>query len=128
MMRSLPSARHSPGQAPCTESRRNSRALDSASARSLIETSSSPLSAFWSRARATRRPIRPKPLIATLVAMSLISLRFQGRENLRHDSLGGEAEALEQIDRKSTRLNSSHGYISYAVFCLKKKKKKKRNI
>src|SRR2546422_7684190 len=26
-------------------------------------------------------------------------------------------------DRKSTRLNSSHGYISYAVFCLKKKKK-----
>src|SRR2546422_5254686 len=28
-----------------------------------------------------------------------------------------------QIDRKSTRLNSSHGYISYAVFCLKKKKK-----
>src|SRR2546422_5020213 len=28
-----------------------------------------------------------------------------------------------QVDRKSTRLNSSHGYISYAVFCLKKKKK-----
>src|SRR2546422_7622943 len=27
-------------------------------------------------------------------------------------------------DRKSTRLNSSHGYISYAVFCLKKKKQK----
>src|SRR2546422_3018641 len=26
-----------------------------------------------------------------------------------------------QVDRKSTRLNSSHGYISYAVFCLKKK-------
>src|SRR2546422_5642586 len=28
------------------------------------------------------------------------------------------------LDRKSTRLNSSHGYISYAVFCLKKKKKR----
>src|SRR5687768_18214529 len=28
-----------------------------------------------------------------------------------------------RIDRKSTRLNSSHGYISYAVFCLKKKNK-----
>src|SRR2546429_5919432 len=27
----------------------------------------------------------------------------------------------ESLDRKSTRLNSSHGYISYAVFCLKKK-------
>src|SRR2546429_4124845 len=31
-------------------------------------------------------------------------------------------------DRKSTRLNSSHGYISYAVFCLKKKKKTESNI
>src|SRR2546422_4505674 len=29
--------------------------------------------------------------------------------------------ALDMRDRKSTRLNSSHGYISYAVFCLKKK-------
>ena len=28
---------------------------------------------------------------------------------------------LKKADRKSTRLNSSHGYISYAVFCLKKK-------
>src|SRR3712207_7005903 len=30
------------------------------------------------------------------------------------------------VDRKSTRLNSSHANISYAVFCLKKKKKKKK--
>src|SRR5438105_10344012 len=30
-----------------------------------------------------------------------------------------------ELDRKSTRLNSSHEWISYAVFCLKKKKKKK---
>src|SRR2546429_3912589 len=38
---------------------------------------------------------------------------------------GSTAEAQEEVgtqDRKSTRLNSSHGYISYAVFCLKKKK------
>src|SRR2546422_11154231 len=35
------------------------------------------------------------------------------------------AYASACLDRKSTRLNSSHGYISYAVFCLKKKKKKK---
>src|SRR2546422_2146973 len=37
----------------------------------------------------------------------------------------GAAEDREGFfqDRKSTRLNSSHGYISYAVFCLKKKKK-----
>src|SRR2546422_3807813 len=33
-----------------------------------------------------------------------------------------------QKDRKSTRLNSSHGYISYAVFCLKKKKNKNHKI
>src|SRR5438105_11883618 len=32
-----------------------------------------------------------------------------------------------RTDRKSTRLNSSHEWISYAVFCLKKKKKKKQN-
>src|SRR2546422_6316372 len=31
-------------------------------------------------------------------------------------------------DRKSTRLNSSHGYISYAVFCLKKKKKQAKHV
>src|SRR5687768_17624698 len=34
--------------------------------------------------------------------------------------------ARRRADRKSTRLNSSHGYISYAVFCLKKKKKKQK--
>src|SRR2546427_6953812 len=33
--------------------------------------------------------------------------------------------AIHRRDRKSTRLNSSHSQISYAVFCLKKKKKKK---
>src|SRR2546422_6045619 len=37
--------------------------------------------------------------------------------------VGSDAPLLR--DRKSTRLNSSHGYISYAVFCLKKKKQKK---
>src|SRR5205809_2749527 len=36
--------------------------------------------------------------------------------------------AVAFLDRKSTRLNSSHGYISYAVFCLKKKKKYKNNV
>src|SRR3989449_7046559 len=37
---------------------------------------------------------------------------------------GGPLAGMEfaTLDRKSTRLNSSHGYISYAVFCLKKKK------
>src|SRR2546429_2001093 len=44
---------------------------------------------------------------------------------LRRTHLSRRAKAAAQRDRKSTRLNSSHGYISYAVFCLKKKKKKK---
>src|SRR2546422_4715133 len=35
-------------------------------------------------------------------------------------------KVADGIDRKSTRLNSSHGYISYAVFCLKKKKNRSR--
>src|SRR3712207_7724177 len=36
--------------------------------------------------------------------------------------LGRQRERLVEADRKSTRLNSSHANISYAVFCLKKKK------
>src|SRR2546429_3337052 len=50
-----------------------------------------------------------------------------GGERVRREHLGtapvrdlNDAQSLG--DRKSTRLNSSHGYISYAVFCLKKKK------
>src|SRR2546422_1776994 len=35
---------------------------------------------------------------------------------------GADDDGARGRDRKSTRLNSSHGYISYAVFCLKKKK------
>src|SRR2546429_3458514 len=34
-----------------------------------------------------------------------------------------QPDLAAELDRKSTRLNSSHGYISYAVFCLKKKKR-----
>src|SRR2546422_8152913 len=44
-----------------------------------------------------------------------------------HVHAGVAQRSQEGIDRKSTRLNSSHGYISYAVFCLKKKKKKTRS-
>src|SRR2546422_6671674 len=44
-----------------------------------------------------------------------------GRNKPRRSRNKGVLSGL--LDRKSTRLNSSHGYISYAVFCLKKKKK-----
>src|SRR2546422_7994254 len=45
---------------------------------------------------------------------------------LRYNAIAGSLPMVTynaSRDRKSTRLNSSHGYISYAVFCLKKKKK-----
>src|SRR3712207_7142796 len=48
----------------------------------------------------------------------------------RHREPAGADRALGRLpppDRKSTRLNSSHANISYAVFCLKKKKKNKNN-
>src|SRR5947208_12324324 len=38
------------------------------------------------------------------------------------EATGGRGASLSGLDRKSTRLNSSHQIISYAVFCLKKKK------
>src|SRR2546422_3576498 len=55
----------------------------------------------------------------------------QGRKEVRQGGRTGVPVAAAIVmqppnregDRKSTRLNSSHGYISYAVFCLKKKKK-----
>src|SRR2546429_6786088 len=45
----------------------------------------------------------------------VLSVQYADRPIARAGHING-------VDRKSTRLNSSHGYISYAVFCLKKKK------
>src|SRR3712207_6876075 len=52
-----------------------------------------------------------------------------GDAGLRGIALGVQAvhNGSDTIDRKSTRLNSSHANISYAVFCLKKKKDKSHN-
>src|SRR3712207_9148582 len=46
---------------------------------------------------------------------------LHAREPLVHDGAAGQEGAAHRLDRKSTRLNSSHANISYAVFCLKKK-------
>src|SRR5438034_3469996 len=49
------------------------------------------------------------------------ALHSERHRDRRRDRVRGNS-----LDRKSTRLNSSHTVISYAVFCLKKKKKKKK--
>src|SRR5438105_9297819 len=70
--------------------------------------------------------------VADLV--SLAATRTRRVWDKRHLAFGAPARpgvylfygAGDVIDRKSTRLNSSHEWISYAVFCLKKKKNKKK--
>src|SRR5256885_8123468 len=69
----------------------------------------------WRVAAMTGRPV-------TLAALELDLLG--GRLALRDLRVAGHDQGpLATLDRKSTRLNSSHLVISYAVFCLKKKKK-----
>src|SRR5437868_14956081 len=75
--------------------------------------------------------IRPPPSSTlfpyTTLFRSRRALHVQRRRSVRGrraDRLSAD-QAVHQPDRKSTRLNSSHVSISYAVFCLKKKKKKK---
>src|SRR5438270_9419234 len=72
-----------------------------------------------------RRPPR-----STLFPYTTLFRSMTG-EALHHRLQQGQvvlAAACTAQDRKSTRLNSSHSQISYAVFCLKKKKKKKTKI
>src|SRR3712207_8007144 len=60
---------------------------------------------------------------AELVARLHVGLGLVEGETGPAERAGGDVEAAAVEDRKSTRLNSSHANISYAVFCLKKKKK-----
>src|SRR5688572_32506132 len=74
-------------------------------------------------------PISLLRIFARLIAVTFYRLRCEGREHWpatggglvcsNHQSFFDPP--LVGIDRKSTRLNSSHSQISYAVFCLKKK-------
>src|SRR2546430_3711041 len=60
----------------------------------------------------------PAKLPPTVKQLFIPDLRLKGAESVAVDA------TVPKRDRKSTRLNSSHSQISYAVFCLKKKKKK----
>src|SRR2546429_5544925 len=81
-----------------------------------------------------RRPPRSTLFPYTTLFRSERRRRPGGRGDRRAAGRGGRRRAVpggrqaDRADRKSTRLNSSHGYISYAVFCLKKKKENYRNV
>src|SRR2546429_6427258 len=70
-----------------------------------------------------RRPPRSTLFPYTTLFRSAVVDHLHPRARLPGKAQGGHFTSGLQRDRKSTRLNSSHGYISYAVFCLKKKKK-----
>src|SRR5258707_8139596 len=82
-----------------------------------------------------RRPPRSTLFPYTTLFRSVLfaAARQQCRQARRRDAIGqGNTQLAAKAvgggldtDRKSTRLNSSHANISYAVFCLKKKKKRK---
>src|SRR2546426_3275283 len=65
------------------------------------------------------RAIRPSLIVNNRVGHSRQGLSGLNKEG--HVDLGDFGTPEQQVDRKSTRLNSSHLVISYAVFCLKKK-------
>src|SRR3712207_8213995 len=64
------------------------------------------------------------PICASTVRSSRSSQSWYGRHGTSRSSPPTASGSATRTDRKSTRLNSSHANISYAVFCLKKKKKK----
>src|SRR2546422_1907321 len=70
-----------------------------------------------------RRPPRSTLFPYTTLFRSLPAIQAHRTGRDESNLVIARHEGLEFPDRKSTRLNSSHGYISYAVFCLKKKKK-----
>src|SRR3712207_7076656 len=77
---------------------------------------------FRSREPAARLPHLAEEVLARLghdAAVPLLARDLE-RMDVQTDEL---RVVVEHLDRKSTRLNSSHANISYAVFCLKKKKK-----
>src|SRR5258708_11037396 len=69
-----------------------------------------------------RRPPRSTLFPYTTLFRSLLFEPGTGERRLRLIEDQDEYNRVRRIDRKSTRLNSSHQIISYAVFCLKKKK------
>src|SRR5437879_11427304 len=72
-----------------------------------------------------RRPPRSTLFPYTTLFRSLRLAWYPDRQPRQARPAYPASAAARRLDRKSTRLNSSHRCISYAVFCLKKKKKKK---
>src|SRR2546422_6753400 len=73
--------------------------------------------------RPTNAPISPARLSPLPLLYDLPLVVHRSELEIRRHAYQSIGLRPMEADRKSTRLNSSHGYISYAVFCLKKKKK-----
>src|SRR2546430_13738416 len=73
--------------------------------------------------RSGKTPTELVGIAAGCVGRAPASVRHPGRGTVPRQDLFHHYTDGHNIDRKSTRLNSSHSQISYAVFCLKKKKK-----
>src|SRR2546430_7886994 len=69
-----------------------------------------------------RRPPRSTLFPYTTLFRSFVDEYARGRTPVPCASCNQGVKFVDLVDRKSTRLNSSHSQISYAVFCLKKKK------
>src|SRR3989475_1890878 len=66
------------------------------------------------------------PLMMVLWLLMLRAIGIEFRTHMENPVWQGFFDVIFSVDRKSTRLNSSHSQISYAVFCLKKKKQAAR--
>src|SRR5947208_12501989 len=97
-----------------------------------IRTPPSPTIVHRSEGRTMRKYARVLTLLAFVVLLPAAAVHAQSITGTVKDASGAvlpgvtvevsSPALIEKVDRKSTRLNSSHQIISYAVFCLKKKK------
>src|SRR3712207_7043908 len=89
-----------------------------------------PYTTLFRSAQAAQRPRDVKDVVLVGMALAHVAQR-RGERGLGGERLAQGGVDLHpsssSLDRKSTRLNSSHANISYAVFCLKKKKNHKND-
>src|SRR5687768_10386786 len=109
----------------CDNGQPGDYAIDSAVCRACIDcTELGPCAPLWQPCEAGSG--RPCDLFTACIGVCLQQCDTNQNGTIQQGEaacfIGCAGDESQPLDRKSTRLNSSHGYISYAVFCLKKKK------